>query len=110
EAAVLNEAGAYQRSQLIDQAGSAFEIDPEAGRIAVDVGSGDFIAPSKISGRPLVLASEYRDAVLRSRPWGYWRFQSLSDRTVPNEISGRPPLAASDSIRLSEPVLGNKVA
>jgi hypothetical protein len=110
EAAVLNEAGAYQRSQLIEQGTSAFEIDPGAGRIAVDVGSADFVAPPKFSGRPLVLPSDYRDAVLRSGPWGYWRFQSLSARTVPNEVPGRPPLAVSGPIRLSGPVQGNRVA
>lgn len=110
EAALLNATGAYQRSELIDQESNAFEIDPGAGRIAVDVRSGEFIAPSKFSGRPLVLPSDYRDAVLRAAPWGYWRFQSLAAGAVPNEVSGRPPLVVSGPIRLSEPVQGNKVA
>ena len=40
-------------------------------------------------------------AILRSRPWGYWRFKSLDGGAIPNEIPGRPPLQATGPIRLA---------
>jgi hypothetical protein len=110
EAAVLNEAGACRRSQLMDEGSNAFRIDPGTGRIETDASPGDFVAPSTLAARPLVLDAGYRDAILRSGPWGYWRFDSAPDGVIPNEVPGRPPLRLTGPIGLSKPARGNAVA
>ena len=107
---MLSEAGAYRRSQLMDDGSEAFEIDPLAGHIQVNAGSEDFVAPTKTAAPPLILDEGYRDAVLRSSPWGYWRFESMAEGHVPNEVVGGPPLRAHGPIGLSTPAEGNRSA
>ncbi|MFO0811117.1 MAG: LamG-like jellyroll fold domain-containing protein [Gemmataceae bacterium] len=49
----------------------------------------------------LELASAYPGEVIRSGPWGYWRFESLgADGLSPNECVGRPALRAFGDVRL----------
>ena len=68
-----------------------------------DSGPEDFVTPSTLLAPPLVLDPGYKDAVLESRPWGYWRFESLDGGTTPNEVAGRPPLRVNGEIGLSDP-------
>ncbi|MBN8459861.1 MAG: FecR domain-containing protein [Verrucomicrobia bacterium] len=39
---------------------------------------------------PLNLPANYRDLVLSSKPWGYWRFESEIGGVLPNEVAGGP--------------------
>jgi hypothetical protein len=109
EAAVTGADGVPQRTLIVKES-QAFEIDPRAGRIEPIVGPDDFLAPPKLAAAPLALDDEYPAAIRRSRPWGYWRFESLSDGAVPNEVPGRPPLRVIGPIRLADAASGNRCA
>src|SRR5205823_607854 len=54
--------------------------------------------------------ADYPAAVRRSRPWGYWRFESQADGTFPNEVPGRPPLSVIGPIRTGGVPGGNHYA
>jgi hypothetical protein len=110
EAALLNEAGTYRRSRMMDPESDSFNIDPQAEAIDSGTRADDFVSlwPQEIP--PLVLDRGYRDAVLRAGPWGYWRFDSLVDDAIPNEIPGRPSMRAEGPVHLSGPVRGNRSA
>lgn len=114
EAALLNESGTSQRSYFLDadRANSvkAFEVDSKAARIGAVGASTDFAAASAPADPPLLLAAGYREAVLRSRPWGYWRFEALAAGASPNEVEGKPALRATGPIRLAGPPGGNQSA
>ena len=56
----------------------------------------------------MVLDRRYRDAVIQAEPWGYWRFDTLADGLIPNEIPGRPSLRAEGPIHLSSPGPDNR--
>ncbi len=114
EAALLNAEGSPQRSFLLDSSGAdfskAFEIDSRAGHIEVVAASEDFIVASEPIAPPLILDGAYAEAVRRSQPWGYWRFDALDGRTVPNEVEGRPPLEATGPVALGTGPSGNRWA
>jgi hypothetical protein len=88
----------------------AYELDPKLGRIEPVREPGDFIAPLDLPTPSLALDPGYRDTVLASRPWGYWRFESLERGVTPNEVPGRPPLLATGPIGLSDAPDGNHAA
>lgn len=108
EAAVLNESGTLQRSRMMREKSNTFEIDPRNGQIGTGAGPEEFVEPSTLAAPALVLDPGYRSAVLESRPWGYWRFESMDGGMIPNEIVGRPPLRVNGPVRLTEPALGNR--
>jgi hypothetical protein len=89
---------------------NAYELDPKLGRIETMSGPGDFIAPLDLPTPSLALEPGYRDTVLASRPWGYWRFESLEGGATPNEVPGRPPLLATGPVGLSDAPDGNHAA
>lgn len=100
EAAVVDPEGNWSRSQLIGESES-FEIDPLAGRILA-VGEQDrFATPLDREPPPLLLDVNYATTVMKSRPWGYWRFEAMAGGAVPNEVPGRPPLMSIGPIRLT---------
>jgi hypothetical protein len=105
EAALLDSAGSPRRSFLLDAAkansSKAFEVDSKSGKIEAVAGSEDFVSASDPAVPPLVLDDRYPAAVMGSRPWGYWRFESLEGGSTPNEVPGRPPLQATGPIRLA---------
>ena len=108
EAAVLNDSGMLQRSRMMREKSNTFAIDPRNGQIESGAGPEEFVAPSSLSAPDLILAPGYRASILESRPWGYWRFESMDGGTVPNEIPGRPALRAYGPLRLTGPTLGNR--
>lgn len=110
EAAVLNAAGTLRHSRIIRKDGSAFEIDPRTGLIDANAQLEDFVTPSEIAAPPLTLTASYPDAVVGARPWGYWRFESMSGNAIPNEVPGRPELRANGPIRLDGPSPGGRCA
>jgi hypothetical protein len=110
EAVASNATGTSQRSQVIDESNGPFEIDPRTGLIEAlpRLESEDFAAPSDLTAPELMLESGYGEAVLQSRPWAYWRFESMEGGMVPNEIAGRPPLRAKGRIHLTDMPGGNQ--
>jgi hypothetical protein len=102
EAMLHTGTGNQNLSQFLRQGNKAIEMDPKAGLIKVVDGSGGFIAPADLLSPSLVLDPAYRDAVLASRPWSYWRFESLEGGAIPNEIPDRPALLATGPIRLTD--------
>ena len=110
EAAVLGAEGSAERSRLVDQS-QAFDIDPGRGDIReAEASAGRFVAPPILVAPDLALDASYPEVVLRSRPWGYWRFESISEGATPNEVAGRPALRASGPVAVSGAGRGNGCA
>jgi hypothetical protein len=111
EAALLSAAGTLQRSFFLDaakaNASKAFEIDSRTRHIEVVATSEDFVRALDPLAPPLILDADYTAGILRSRPWGYWRFESMEGGAVPNEVAGRPPLRSTGPIRLDAGPVGN---
>jgi hypothetical protein len=110
EAAVslLGRDGRPVRGALLEGRGKAVEVDPPAGRIqevapqpTSFVPLGEFVPP------PLELDPAYPAEVRAANPWGYWRFDSLADRRVPNEVPGGPPLEVLGGVVLERSPGGN---
>lgn len=102
EVMTRGEPGMLGRTQKVEES-QAFEIDArttQIGRVAAH--PRDFAAAPRLTTPPLRLAPSYPDAVLASRPWGYWRFETMADGVIPNEIAGRPPLRATGEVQLSD--------
>jgi hypothetical protein len=106
---VLDKDGRSIRGALVEGRRSV-EVDPRAGRIQeVPPRPEAFVPLVEFVPRPLELAPGYAAEVRAAMPWGYWRFESLADGLVPNEIAGRPPLKALGGIEL-ERAAGNSWA
>jgi Concanavalin A-like lectin/glucanases superfamily len=58
----------------------------------------------------LILDPAYPVTVMASGPWSYWRFESLTGGSTPNEVPGRPPLLAAGPVSLTGKVNENQVA
>jgi hypothetical protein len=109
EAAVTSADGIPLRTRLVRES-EAFEIDPNAEQITAAKEPVRFTTPSNLSIPPLVLDAGYPTAILQSRPACYWRFESLSDGAIPNEVSGGPRLRVIGPIRLADTSDGNRCA
>jgi hypothetical protein len=109
-ASLLDEEGSSLRSQLVEKR-KAYDLDPRTGRIAETVAQpGNFVPAPTLTTSSLVLDPGYAGAVLKTRPRGYWRFESLSDEAVPNEIPGSPPLRVSGPVGIDGGPEGNGYA
>jgi hypothetical protein len=101
EVSVLNSEGHTLRSQLLGRKMAA-EVDPGAQRIREVAGVSDqFVAAPELIPPALMLDPSYPNVVRAAGPWGYWRFESLADRLVPNEVPGRPSLRAVGPVKLA---------
>ncbi len=109
EGAVPSASGIPQRSQRM-LTHQAFEINPRAGKIAAVAQPSTRVGPADLVAPALVLDPTYPEAVKESSPWSYWRFETLDEGRVPNEISGQPALKAHGPIRLRDSAGGNRVA
>ena len=111
EAALLNAEGTHQRSFFLDaaraKASKAFQIDSRQGHIEIIASSEDYVRASVPIAPPLPLDPGYPAAILRSRPWSYWRFSAIHGGIVLNEIPDRPPLQSTGPIRLAAGRDGN---
>jgi hypothetical protein len=108
EAALLDASGSPMRTQIVGQS-HAFEIDPSTNQIVEATASPEgFTSPPGGEVAPLALDAAYPQAVLRSRPRSYWRFESLVDGTLTNEIDGGPPLHSHGGISLSGDAPGRR--
>lgn len=110
EAAVLSAAGTLRRSQLVTQASKAFEIDPGAGDIQVLNASEEFVSHLNLVPPPLSFGGSYARTVLDAKPRCYWRFESLSEGAVTNEVPGGPLLRATGPIELATTSETNRCA
>ncbi|HEY2155375.1 MAG TPA: LamG-like jellyroll fold domain-containing protein, partial [Isosphaeraceae bacterium] len=99
-----------ERTQLVERS-MAFELDPQARRIVADGARPDgFVSAPELSVPPLDLGPAYAAAVLRSRPRGYWRFESLAGRAVPNEVPGGEQLRLNGPVGVAGASTGNGCA
>jgi hypothetical protein len=79
-----------------------FELDPSTGRIEPAAARPEEFVPAPDLALPsLVLDPGYAAAVLRSRPRGYWRFETVADGAIPDEVADGPPLRVAGPVALS---------
>jgi hypothetical protein len=57
---------------------------------------------------PLDIPDSYRDLILASQPWGYWRFQEDSSGMLPNEIDGGPAFRILGDVGFRHHSTGNR--
>jgi hypothetical protein len=89
----------------------AVEVDPNGVAIReVTAQPEAFVRLPEYPPPPLDLGPHYRSAVLDTKPWGYWRFQQMTDGRTPNEIVGRPALKALGGVQLGGHADGNRWA
>jgi hypothetical protein len=107
EVAVLNAQGHTLRSQVLDGK-QAVRVDPGTGRISeMPAVSDNFVVAPDLIPPALALDPAYPDAVQQSKPWGYWRFEAMTDRVIRNEVADRPPLRAVGPVKLAGAPGGN---
>ncbi len=102
EAALLDEEGSSRRTQLVGRSKS-FDLDPRSGRIA-EAGAepGGFAPAPSLPIPALILDPSYAGAILRSRPRGYWRFETLADGAIPSEVPGGPPMRVNGPVAIDD--------
>jgi hypothetical protein len=104
---VLGKDGRSVRGALLERRRSV-EVDADAGRIQdIPARPEEFVPLGQFVPAPLELGAGYAAAVLAAQPWGYWRFESLADGRVPNEVAGRPALQALGGVGLERSPGGN---
>jgi hypothetical protein len=97
---VLAKDGRSVRSALLDRRRQV-EVDPDAVRIRDEPLQPEaFISLAEYVPAALELGPAYAAEVLAAKPWGYWRFASLMEGLVPNEVvpdrPGLKPLGGAD--------------
>jgi bifunctional DNA-binding transcriptional regulator/antitoxin component of YhaV-PrlF toxin-antitoxin module len=104
---VFGKDGRSVRGALLERRRSA-EIDPDAGLIQeVPPQPETFVRLAEFVPAPLELAPDYAAEILAAKPWGYWRFESLADDRVANEVAGQPALLARGGVALEGSPGGN---
>lgn len=99
EVSLLGASGSTLRSALLER-NAAVEVDPAAGRIRESAPApGVFPARQEGPVPPLALPPSYAEAVLASRPWGYWRFGAEEGGLFRNEVAGGPGLRKVGPVR-----------
>ena len=107
QSALLDEEGTPRREQFIEERKS-FSLNPRTDRIEeCEARSDGFAGPASLVSPSLILGEDYSKAVIQSRPWGYWRFESMADGATPNEIRGGPPLRVTGPVRIAGKADGN---
>jgi hypothetical protein len=104
---VLDKDGRSVRGALVERRHSV-EVDVDAGHIQEVPPQPEAFTPlAEYVPPPLELAAGYAAEVLAARPWGYWRFESLADGRVANEVDGRPTLRAQGGVEVERSPGGN---
>lgn len=84
------------------------EVDPDGGGIqSVFPQPEEFVPLGEFVPAPLELEPGYAAEVIATKPWGYWRFESLKDGRVPNEVEGGQSLRALGGVDLERSPGGN---
>src|SRR5262249_37568055 len=100
---VLGKDGRSVRGALLEGLRSV-EVDPGSGRIQdVPPQPEAFVRLAEFVPTPLELTPDYAAQIRAAKPWGYWRFESLTGGRVPNEVAGRPALEALGGVDLERP-------
>jgi Concanavalin A-like lectin/glucanases superfamily len=108
EVSVLNAQGYTLRSQLLEGK-QAVRVDPGTGHIReVPAAPDNFVVAPELIPPALVLDPTYPDVVQQSNPWGYWRFEALTDGLIRNEVADGPPLRAVGPVKLAGAPGGNR--
>jgi hypothetical protein len=104
---VLGKDGRSIRGALLERQ-RAVEVDPHACNIQdIPPQPEAFVSLAQFVPPPLELAPGYAACVLAAKPWGYWRFESLREGHVPNEVAGRPALQVLGGVALERSPGGN---
>ena len=110
EAALLDASGAPQATRSSSSGARRSSSTPEPAASGVGSPPGGFVAAPPTSATASSTWASYADVVLRSRPRGYWRFESLADGAFPNEVPGGPPLRVHGPVRAARARAGNGTA
>ncbi|MCS7089152.1 MAG: LamG-like jellyroll fold domain-containing protein [Verrucomicrobiota bacterium] len=105
EASVLAPNGTTLRSEVLPEQ-TAARVD--ASRGVIEPGQlpvSRFVQPPRVDPRPLALAPDYPRAVLSRSPWAYWRFETVAEGKVPNELPDRPALRVHGQVQF--PIVGD---
>lgn len=104
---IVDSAGRAVQSAVVEEP-KAVQVHPGTARIQEVITPADHFVALPPTITPLLeLAPAYRDEVLASHPWGYWRFEQLNETLVPNEVAGRPSLRAKGGVHLAVAPGGN---
>jgi hypothetical protein len=107
---VFGRDGRSIRGEFLERRRS-IEVDPNAGRVQeVRPRPETFVRLAEFKPAPLELAAGYAAAVREAKPWGYWRFETLKDDCVPNEVASGPALKAFGGVKLERSPGGNSWA
>jgi hypothetical protein len=110
QAALLGGAGGTEHSRFLRKSES-IELDTRAGRISDAVARpASFVPAPDLHPPRLILDPSYADAVLESRPQGYWRFETQDGDFVRNQVAGGPPLRIAGPVVLSDGPGDNRCA
>lgn len=91
--------------QLIATDGASIQIKVASdGRISVhrdDAHEDWFVTPTAIAASQLAISSDYVAAIRKAKPVGYWRFESIENDMIRNEMSDRLHCrVVGDAVRL----------
>jgi hypothetical protein len=105
---VLGKDGRSVRGALLEGGRRSVEVDPSAGRIQeVAPRPQAFVPLGQFVQAPLDLDAGYPAEIRAAKPWGYWRFEALTDGRVLNEVAGRPALRPLGGVALERSPGGN---
>jgi hypothetical protein len=110
EAALLDAEGSPKLTQIVEPS-KAFELDPRSGRIdEAEARPEGFVRAPTLAVQSLALDPAYSSVVLGTGPRSYWRFESVADGAVPNEVAGGPVLRLNGPVGVTGSAAGNGCA
>jgi hypothetical protein len=111
-ASVLGKNGATVRDYAATT-GESFEIDARSSEIvAADLSGESFVEPFMNTASPLPLSEAWRDAVRKSKPLAWWRFDNEDANPLSQhgsvDIDGSASFSSAtpDGVLMSEPIAG----
>lgn len=100
---VTDDTGAFARATIT--AGSALSLVAQGDSLKVSGMGGranpELFATKMSMAGALPITAGYVDAVLASKPWGYWRFEKIENQTIANEIAGGMDLKVVGDLSLA---------
>lgn len=107
DVSLLDSVGEVKRTQRLS-ANKSVQILPTRQALEMIEEQDEDYPEIKLPPRPkLELATAYAADVMRMAPLGYWRFESISNGVVPNEVAGGARLQAAGSASIHPEVGGN---
>jgi hypothetical protein len=100
---LLDSVGEVQRSRRL-AANESVRISPSGASLqAIEENDSDYPAIKQPPRAALLLAPSYARRLMEMRPAGYWRFESIIDGIVPNEVAEGIPLHAKGPYAVLSP-------